>query len=357
MKKTLLLFILAVSAQLYSQKSLLLTSENNLILPGDSIYKYQVEYKDPGSLGQKLEWDFTHLNILDDSYLIKYFHPDSADLAQLCGMEHRTRYYYRQDNDSLWSTGFENYNTFMDYSQPELKMKFPFAYGDTLFSNFTGMGKYSNLHKLQVEGYTEVVADATGYLKTPYFKGRSLRVHTKRFYTQVKSENPFVSDVDDMIDISEQSDTLQMTLDTYSWYIRDVRYPVFESVKTTLHFQGEEQMDTTLFYTSFYYSPEELPETIEDTEEPEIEKIFTEASFAPNPVESNLNINYKLTQSAAVSFRLLSSLGQPLYQTAPYMQDEGNHYLQIPMSNLIKGNYTLYIYVDDMMMNRVVVKK
>ncbi len=359
MKKTLLTLSISlfVCVVLFSQTPLKLTHVGNAYHAGDSLYKYQVEYKSPGSMGKELEWDFTKLDILDDNYLIKYFHPDTIDTARICGMEHRTRYYYRQECDSLWATGFENYTTLMDYTTPELKMKFPFSYGDTLYSEFTGEGMYSNMLQLGVKGFTRVKADAEGSLKLPNLQGRTLRTHTRRHYTQVKTRNdpnPF-READTIP--RNNNDTLQMTLDTYSWYMKDIRYPVFESIKSTLHLSGKAKMDTTVFYTSFYYTPEELPPYVEEPDIPEIEKVFTEASFAPNPVENDLNISYKLTREALVQFSLHSSVGQPLRQTSPQTQNEGYHFIQIPMGTLPKGAYTLYIHVDDMVISKVVVKK
>jgi hypothetical protein len=73
----------------------------------------------------------------------------------LCGMEHNTRYYYSQKQDSLWAIGFENSTTLMDYLKPELKLRLPFCYGDTLRSNFEGKGQYSHRLDLKVKGFTE----------------------------------------------------------------------------------------------------------------------------------------------------------------------------------------------------------
>lgn len=357
MKKHLLtpLLILFINALVFSQSSVYLTYNNNLFIEGDSLYKYQVEYKDPGSLGRELEWDFTKLNILNENYLIKYFHPDKTDTTLLCGLEHRTRYYYRQRNDSLWAVGFENYTTRMDYSIPELKLKFPFAYGDTLFSTFEVEGKYSNLLDLNMKGFTRVKADAEGMLKLPELKGKALRIHTQRYYTEVKADknNQIVID---SVPKTDKQDTLRMTLDTYSWYVKDIRYPVFESIKTTIH---HAELDTTVFHTSFYYTPEELPAGTDpdEPEIPEIERIFTEANMHPNPVVNDLLIGYKLTRPALIWFSVHNNIGVPMRNTTQRLINAGHHYESIPMGGLPIGTYTVYVHVDDMVMSRVVVKR
>lgn len=383
MKKTLLILSLFFAAYglLHPQELLKLTSTDNTYQTGDSLYKYQVEYKDPGSVGRELEWDFTKLDVKDENYLIKYFYPNKDDTTRICGMEHRTRYYYRQQNDSVWATGFENYTTKMDYTTPELKMKFPFAYGDTLFSTFEGEGIYSNMLDLRAKGYTRVKADAEGMLKLPDLKGKAIRVHTRRHYTEVKADRDRfqVSGLefqvgDSGLQVPKHStpnDTLRMTLDTYSWYVQDIRYPVFESIKTTIHRAtlpalrapspgGEtREADTTVFRTSFYYTPEELPtkNNPDEPEIPEIERVFTEATMVPNPVVNDLMIDYKLTRPALIRFSVHNNIGIPMRRTTQRNLPEGRHHETIPMGGLVTGTYTVYVHVDDMVLSRVVVKR
>ncbi|HHT22353.1 MAG TPA: T9SS type A sorting domain-containing protein [Bacteroidales bacterium] len=340
-KLLILIFYLIGSMIAFGQASLKLTKESNYYQAGDSLYKYQVVYKDPGSSGQELEWDFSHLQTINENYQLKYSYADSLDTSLICGTEHRTRYYFRQHADSVWATGFENYTTKMDYTTPELRMVFPFSYSDTLFSRFEGEGIYSNMLTLKLKGYTRTVADASGKLILPDLKvNNALRVHSSRHYTETGK------------------DSMEMTLDTYSWYAKDIRYPVFESIKTTIHRQGQ---DTTVFRTSFYYTPEELQYggSYDDSEEvlPEIEKIFTEATLYPNPVVNDLRIDYKLTRNATIWFSIHNNIGQPMSRTIQRKQSKGWNSEIIHMGHLLQGTYTLYVHVDDMVMSRVVVKK
>lgn len=339
-----------------AQVPLKLTANMNNYMAGDSLYKYQVEYKDPGSIGRELEWDFSDLQILNENYLIKYFHSDKKDTTKICGMEHRTRYYSRQRNDSLWSIGFENYTTIMNYTKPELKLKFPFTYGDTLYSQFTGEGMYCNMLPLHVKGYTRVEADAEGTLKLPDNKkvSKALRTHTLRYYTETGK------------------DSVEMTLDTYSWYVKGIRYPVFESIKTTIRRKlpaangnaaSSEMKDSTVFRTSFYYSPEELNNSDSETTDvngnplSEAEKVFTEARMNPNPVISDLIIDFKLTRKAQIWFSIHNNIGIPMCNTTSQIIDKGYHQQTIPMGGLITGTYTVYVHVDDMVIQKVVIKK
>jgi len=352
-KKTTLIAMLLVLV--LSAQQIRLTTDRNAYRPADQIVKQQVEFKDPGSSGKELTWDFRMLQPINEVYTLNYFIPDSTFMNRLCGKEHNTRYYYRQQNDSLWVTGFENSTTSMEYNAPELKLKYPFSYGDTLFSSFEGKGQYSHRIELGVKGYTRVEADAEGELLLPDFETvkKALRIRTLRYYTETGN------------------DSLEMTLDTYAWYAEGIRYPVFESIKTSINKKGdkkdekgESMNDSTVFTTSFYYPPEKQTTQIQTDPILSEEKdavgavsVFTEAQLMPNPVMSNLYLNYKLTRPANIWFSVHNNIGIPLCQTTPQYNLQGYNYATINMSNLITGTYTLYVHVDDMVIQRVVVKK
>ena len=244
----------------------------------------------------------------------------------------------------------------MEYKVPELRMHFPFMYGDTLFSTFEGKGEYCHRLPLAVKGYTRIMADAEGELKLPEFETvkKALRVRTLRHYTETGKDN------------------LEMTLVTYSWYAAGIRYPVFESIKTTLNKKGDRKdekgesiSDTTVFTTSFYYPPEKQTSQVQTDATPTettdalvgAASVFTEAQLMPNPVVDNLVINYKLTRAAKVWFTVHNNTGIPLCQTSPQSLSEGYNSTNVPMSSLITGVYSLYVHVDDMMMRLNVVKK
>jgi len=356
--RKIILFILVgfVCISTRAQLSQKLTTACNAYRAGDNIVKQQIEFKDPGSSGKGLTWDFSAIQPINEEYSLTYFLPNKSDTTRLCGLEHRTRYYYRLQKDSLQATGFENSTTRMEYKVPELRMHFPFRYDDTLFSTFEGKGEYCHRVPLALKGYTRVMADAEGELKLPDFETvkKALRVRTLRHYTETGK------------------DSMEMTLDTYSWYAAGIRYPVFESIKTTLSKKGDKKdekgesvSDTTVFTTSFYYPPEKQTTQVQTNPIPAeannaiagAAAVFTEAQLMPNPVINNLQINYKLTRPAKVWFTVHNNTGIPLCQTAPENLNEGYNSTSVPMNNLITGVYSLYVHVDDMVMKMNVVKK
>ncbi|WP_313381499.1 T9SS type A sorting domain-containing protein [Proteiniphilum saccharofermentans] len=369
MEKKLLSYI-TLSFLFFStvQSQVKLSENNHNFRRGDVVYKYQAKYREPGVAGQEQIWDFSKLHILDDHYQIKYFYPSEEDTTSICGLEHGTRYYYRIQRDSIWSTGFENYTTFLKYNKPELKIKFPLHYGDILNSTWEGEGIYGNLFPLNIKGYTEVFADAEGQLILPAENviDSVLRVHTVRYYEETGK------------------DSLKMTLDMYSWYSPHNRHPIFESIETILH---RNDKDTTVFSTSFYYLPEKWSQ-IEDEEKlsdslktdklfskineksfndilkeeeegdnSSVNAVLTNVRMAPNPVKDNLTVQYELIRRAQVQFALYNISGILLLRTPRKTLIEGRYTELIPMRHLMIGTYVVHVYVDDLVLSRLIIKK
>jgi len=352
MTQKLLIFLLAtLSLPIYSQ-NFRITAENNAFTAGDLVVKQQVEYKDAGTYGLGKTWDFSFLQPINEEYEVNYFYPDSTDFSLICGQEPDARYYFRLRNDSLFSVGFENNTSIMRYETPELKLKFPLSFGDTLRSNFVGRGQYGRRVPMYVKGYTSVIYDADGTLKIPDFPDGvpTYRTHTLRYYTQATR------------------DSLQMKIDTYSWYVLGTRYPVFESIQTnvvrvkTLPNGTQQANDTTIFQTSFYYPPTQQTniynEQNPDNQQPTgINAVFTEADWQPNPVVENLYISYKLTRNATVWFTVHSNGSIPLCQTPQQNLQAGYNQTIIPMSMLPTGMYSVYVHVDDMVVMQTIIKR
>lgn len=335
----------------YAQNIPSLTDDMNLPQAGDVLVKQQVEYKDAGIYGQGVVWDFMFLQPVNMEYKVEYFYPDSADFSLICGQEPDARYYYRKQNDSLLAVGFENNTSIMTYHRPELKLKFPLNFGDTLYSGFEGSGQYGRRAPMYVKGYTRVKYDAEGIMKTPDFPDGipAYRTHTRRYYTQA------------------MRDSLQVKIDTYSWYVSRNRYPVFESIETKIvrftdFYDGSQQEnDTTVFKTSFYYPPGEqtniyAEQTGQSQQLTDATSVFTEAGWQPNPVVENLFVDYKLTRDAKVWFSVHTNAGIPVTQTPPQNLQAGYNQTVIPMSGLPVGTYSVYVHIDDMIIMQTIIK-
>jgi len=346
MKKILLsLFICLMAMNMQAQKTHSITSQRNYFRSGDNLTKQQVEYKDPGPSGKQIEWDFSMLNPINEKYKLNYYSTSEDDTTHIVGMEHSTRYRYELKNDTLFMTGYENRTTQMSFDKPEAQLRYPFRYGDSLRTTFSGTGLYCQKVDLTAKGETSVTVDATGFIITPAKDtlNNVLRVKRLRCYSETGV------------------DSVRMQLETYSWYARGYRYPVFETVKSIV-LRGDSTIES--FTTAFYYPIDDLQNLAPDPanaatnpEEAGISFVFTEAQLMPNPVVDDLEIKYKLTRSARVWFTVHNNTGIPLCQTNPKNMDEGYQSTTIHMSNLTTGVYSLYVHVDDKVMQLNVVKK
>lgn len=358
----ILFFVCLFSTIGNAQEAYKLTFENNSFKANDKIVKMQVKYIEPQQLGINQLWDFTDLIPVNVNYDIRYFHPDSTQTNLFCGMESNTRYYYRQENDTIESTGYENSTTYFKNTIPELKLTFPFSYGDTLYSPFSGWGQYSHRMTFQIKGYTRIEADAEGFLllpESPKLRVKAIRVHTcRRFLQTIK-------------------DSVEMYVNTYAWYAAGSRYPVLESVKTNIvrkvkqnkenggSNMAQSNKDTTVLMTSFYYPPinQKIKNTIDtltiNTTDSvvDIHSIFTQARYMPNPVVDKLTISYLLKRDAKVWFSIHNTLGVKLIATNPCTMQEGEHTTDMNMGQLLTGVYSLYVHVDDLVLKVSVIKQ
>lgn len=346
MKKLLFLFLLFCSCL-----TGLATVESNMLplaFP-DSLVKQRVCYKDPGAVGQNLQWDFSLLHILEDEYSVVHFLSDSVDNSVICGKEHHTRYYYSLAHDTLYSIGYEDENTIMHYSAPEIVSLLPIHYGNQVQSYFEGAGLYGHLLPMRIEGYSIWTVDAEGSLILP--DGRHdnvLRTHNRRHYA--------VSGID----------TTPMTVDSYKWYTTECPYPIFESLIATSQMSdslGNQRMDTVL-QTSFYYSAEvhDVP-TMSDGNiditvgETSVFNIFSSASFLPNPVESDLHVSYMLSRDAEIGYSIHHASGLPILTVPAVRKTAGEHLDILSMSGCNRGAYTLFVFVDGYVLQEVIIKK
>ena len=309
----------------------------NLPHAGDSIVKQQVDYIDPGMAGTNITWNFRSVHPVNEYYNLRYQIIDTNSF-QMAGIEHSTVYHYLVQGDSLLHTGYENSTTFMKYSAPELKLRFPFHYGDTISSCFSGEGEYCHRIALHVAGTTIISADAIGTLYTPLgltFKN-VLRVKSLREYSQTGM------------------DSLTMQLESYAWYVAGNRYPVFETVKTATRKTGNRETENKV--ASLFYPPSEQALLLADTtnwskeilmdETLDVDQFFTNYKLIPNPVQSELRIEYDLTCDSGISFKVFDNNGIAIFDL-PLTAKQAGHYSEIiNMHGFPAGIYLINVKIN-----------
>jgi hypothetical protein len=185
------------------------------------------------------------------------------------------------------------------------------------------------------------------------------------YYFRRDSIQPLI--VSDSIDYRLSNDSIVYVLETFRWYVRGYRYPVFETVKSwTRQLDGSE---TPYFGTAFFYPPTEHAYLEEDEENLAVlENENNENNegnpwagltynFYPNPVETNLEMEFYLPKGGEVRMALTDRLGRKVWENNYGSWGEGIHQAQIFVAPFPRGEYVLNMWFDEYQTGSVIMKK
>ena len=356
----------------------ILKSELNSFRPDDVLYKQQVSYKDPGRTGGNVLWDFSQLEVANDEYELHYF---AGENNTVTSMEHLTLYHYDFRNDSLLLLGFENQTTQLKNKQPELLLHFPVNYGDTIGSYFYGHGKYGNRLELDEMGTIETTADSYGMMILPSKDTLKHVLRTRTLKTISEKNRPisemyYVKDTAniwisaDSIDFRIQTDSVLFVVETFRWYEKGYRYPVFETVRSWE--QHIDSLDHEFLATAFFYPPQEQYFLAEDEENMAVLEEMEAGSdtivdpwagltynIFPNPVKnSNLSVEMYLPKNASqVQVQLRNTMGSIVSDKNLGFLPEGIHTFQLDTWSLPVNNYILDIWLDEKLISEIIMKR
>ncbi|MDR0231964.1 MAG: hypothetical protein LBI82_07580 [Dysgonamonadaceae bacterium] len=378
--KTTFVFLFGVFAVMSLNAQNSLQSKYNMLRAGDEIIKQQVEYKDPGRSGENVLWDFSKLTSINDEYALFY---STDNDTVITGMEHLTRYNYTLQNDSLLLWGFENQSTRLINRRPELLLKFPVSYAGQCESYFSAHGKHGNRLELEAMGFTGTKADAYGMMVLPnkdtlknvlrtrtikYIAENSQPISQSYFQKLINPE--FVPD--DTIISRLQSDSVIFVVETFRWYEKGYRYPVFETVRSWQQRLNSEN-DYEFLHTAFFYPPQEHFYLYDDDDNlalldsmkiddlkpknPDYWEGLT-YNFYPNPVETNLEVEIYLPRYAKqIKMQLTDKIGRPVWKEHYKYWEQGVNTVQIYMAPFAKGEYVLTMWFDGCPFGEKILKK
>lgn len=376
-KKCITLFLFFISISTSAQLDL----RHNGIRIGDQILKQQIDKVDIGGNGKDIIWDFQNISLINDQYELIYTKPEqigdslfylgkkqisskeiSTENDVIVGIEHQTKYYYLQTPDSIILLGHENIAGKAEYIDPMLIQKFPATYGIATKKNYSINGLYSNIESFQTKGSVEQIIDSKGMMIIP--EGDTLTSVIRQKTTQI------------ILNISESQsydERLAQELITYRWYTKGYRYPIFESIECK-----EVVTDIVLFSTAFYYPLQEhyylesdpenmsiLDELWKESESlpidnsPDLSKKQTISNLKiyPNPVESDLHIEYDLSTESPVIIAITSMSGIVYKTITENNQKAGTNTNVILCSDLPSGIYILKVITNDTIVTEKIIKK
>ncbi|WP_455584939.1 T9SS type A sorting domain-containing protein [Bacteroides sp.] len=380
----LLLFVGIVSA--IAQQTTL--SEERNEVRSDKLEKQQLDYHFQGPSGPKVIWNFHQLESSGKPYQLRYY-VDESDTTGFIGVEHNTAYHYRKTGDSILLVKYANRTLSLNYSEPEVRLKYPFHYGDSVQSHFEGTGYYSHSIPMKLSGESVVKADGWGMLVIPGGDTlrQVLRVNTLR-------ECKLVAGMD----------SSEIAYDCYSWYARGYRYPILETIHTTLNRDNKKHFAVTFFYPpeSHKYELDEDPVNNAELESmllayeinPAIDSLGTagwrdmngdflpEDYFKqddstvsknefipedlidicgyiecyPSPVKDILTIKYGLKESATVGFQIFDSASKLLLLQPERNETVGDHQTTFNLSGYMPGVYHLHCLVNGREIKKTFIK-
>ncbi|WP_221412220.1 T9SS type A sorting domain-containing protein [Dysgonomonas sp. 25] len=375
--KKLQSFLLLISLLSYSTYSFSqLTKEHNTIRCGDVLIKQQVEYIAPGDPGKSIIWNFTTLQSINDEYKLTYspaplqgdslyimgyntFEKEDNTILPsdlIVGTEHNTMYYYQIKDNTLLLLGHENPVVKLQYTPAYPQITYPFNYGNTISAPYTTRGYYSGTEPIHTQGIVTITADAYGKMILPGGDTINPVLRIKTIQT--------IQDLS--INTVSQEPTSEKHLETYRWYTKGYRYPIFETIRNI-----DTKDNSILFATSFYYPPQEhlyidtdpdnqrildemwdinkkKEDKSEETKKENITNLIANYNYYPNPIQDNLTLSYELSQQAKVQITLYSIVdGTMYYRSKQQVQEAGRHQTNIDCHTLPKGAYVLQIITDN----------
>lgn len=228
----------------------------------------------------------------------------------IIGTEHNTMYYYQLKDNQLLLLGHENPTSLLHYTQPVVAASYPTNYKETYKNDYQSKGIYSGRIQFDTKGNITTKADAYGaiILPTGDTLNHVLRIKTVQTISEIiRSINPAMND------------SLKMEVETYKWYSKGYRYPIFETVKAI---NTTDSLNRQEYQTAFFFPPQEhlyldddkdnlaVLDSLWDIEHNNnIDNTITNPgtntklsyNFYPNPVESQLTIEYYLEKLAEVT--------------------------------------------------------
>lgn len=228
MVKNTSFLLLCLSCALLMWGQVTLNKAIMLPMNGDRVDRQRVEAIDAGVRGREAVWDMSHAIVVEDGCTMRFFNSGDSVVARIEGKQ---QFVYEIKGDSVLLRSQETALSNLADSLPALKMKFPVAYGDSIYSPVYYRGKYSGNNAISTAGFFSMVVDGEGTLILPNDTVRNvLRIH-ERFDEKV-NVSPWAKA---RIISADDESLLRHVRDTYSWYSCDFRYPLAQITKDSFY--------------------------------------------------------------------------------------------------------------------------
>jgi hypothetical protein len=346
-------FLFLISS--FAQTSLSL-SENGLLI-GDSYTYREIQFPDPGSAGSKQVWDFSGTQYTGKSQVTNMQGASDQKLPGASGYnlsltENGYDFFLNATSAALEECGYvnESLKLTLAYSDPVIKMKYPFSYGDQFSDHFIGIATYSETNKIDFFGDHSVTADGYGTLILPdLITDNVLRIKSVKKGLQIN-----------MCGMTE------INVVKYSWFGPGYRYPLLSLTIAENQVVGGALQISRLAFTNtqqLQVKSGSLADTKVSVRQSDPDNLRIKSAIAvslsPNPFTDKLTYSYSLNEPLPVSIELYTVTGKNSgWLVKNQLQIEGLHTgeFRSMMYNLAPGVYFLRFTFDKQIVIRKIVK-
>jgi hypothetical protein len=331
MKKLItLLLIIAIGTTVSSQ--VVLTYKDNALLAGDSVISMEIQYTSPGNAGPDQLWDFSKIQLsnnirVSNTSEIPADYPNGFSNSNLVLNDHGYEYYLHITENSMEELGLTSKDYSFVFSDPMLKMKYPFNYSDNFTDKYSGVGSYREDRKVEVSGTYTVIADGIGTLVLPdRILKNAMRLRIDETGVQINPCN-----------------SIERKIIRYLWYVPSARYAVLGLTSSEYTATGQEPKITTSgFINEKMLNSGDLNSINHDQTASDL----AEASITlyPNPFSKNFSYSYFLREQMPVSIELMDMTGRKIIDLfKSKLQSDGLHTGELDAAdyNLTMGVYYL----------------
>lgn len=336
---TFILFSFACTAQ-HS-----ITYKQNAITSGDSIVSAQIEYVSPGNAGANQIWDFSKIVFTEVTHNINFkvsgeSLPKEISHFNIILAEKNNENFYNVTEEMLEYKGFTSDEISLVYTDPIIKMKYPFSFGDGFTDEFAGNAIYKNTTPIDFTGTYSLLADGTGALVMPDRTiSNVIRIKAVR---NVLELNP--------CSVVELIDTI------YYWYADDFRYPVLTISRNEVRNSAQEPKVAynafcNYMQNNFYDESAASASLFLNADNNDI-AILT----FPNPFEQELGYSYFLRTNTNVSIALYDITGKLIANCVNNQNQLQGLYsgkINTEKYSVVAGVYYMHFTFN----NKVIVKK
>jgi len=291
--------LIFISIGLFAQTSL--TYKNNSLIKGDSFIFREIQCPDPGNAGANQIWDYSKIQYTEKNPVSSF---QDATVQKLKGIsdynlllsENGYEYFMNSSENKLEEMGYVNKELNMNlvYSDPVLKMKYPFGYGEQFTDHFIGVAHYNETNLIDFFGDYSVTADAYGTLILPdRVIGNALRIKTIKKGLQIN-----------------MCGTVDINIVRYMWYASGYRYPILSMSIVENSYSGRVPEITKTAFTNTQQKNEKNASNVSNNPVKQIEKQDVVVVISPNPFSNKLTYNYFLSEQLPVSIEIYDVSGK-----------------------------------------------